>query len=105
MNELEKIGSDVGKVIAYPFVHTEHVIKVLDAIVKDSPQVRDAILGLVQQAATVDADVLQAIASKGMNLPVDLKTLDDAATFFQYFRSQFLPVIEQAYKDLNANQS
>ena len=40
------------------------------------------------------------IASDGLNLGADLKSVGDIKDLFVYFRDKILPVLEQAYADL-----
>ena len=99
---VEAVGKDVLHVVEYPFVHAAQMVAVLTEAMKDEPTVKQAIVGLVDQAEGVDVDAVAAIASKGINLADDLKALQDAASFFAYFKNSFLPVVEAAYKDIQS---
>lgn len=103
MNQIEKIGKDILHGIEYPFVHTAKFIAVLGTLVKESTPVKDAIIALVRSAEAVDVDVVNAIVSKGLNLPEDLAAFKDVKSFFIAFRTQFLPVVEAAYKELQTD--
>lgn len=109
-NPIETIGHGLkvaaehtGKVIAYPFTHTAHFVAVLGTALKEEPTVRSAVEGLVKAAEVVIADGGADIAEKGLNLVDDLKTVADVQAFFKYFTGTFLPVVETAYKDLQAD--
>ncbi len=104
-NVLKTAAEDVAKVVVYPFTHTAHFIAVLGTAMKDEPAVRTAIEGLVQAAEVVIADGGADVASKGLNLVSDVKTIADAQAFFKYFAGSFLPLVEAAYKELQANVS
>jgi hypothetical protein len=105
MNEVEKISEDIGKAVAYPFVHTAQFIAVLGTAMKDEPEVQAALIALIKSAEAVDVDAVSAIASKGLDLPDDLKAIADVQAFFTQFKSQFLPVVEAAYKQVAAAEN
>jgi hypothetical protein len=96
-------GKDTLKAIEYPFRHTSQFIAVLGTALKDAPEVRAAVVGLVKAAETVIADTVTDVAAKGLDIPEDLKTLTDVKTFFTYFTSTFLPAVESAYKEIAAD--
>ncbi len=90
---------DVGKVLAWPFVHGARVIAILTATLKDYPAVRTAVTGLVQQCITVESDAASAIKDGGLNLDEDAISLDAAKALYAYVTGTFLPAIEAAYND------
>jgi hypothetical protein len=96
---IETAGKDVLHAVEWPFVHAAQMVAVLTEAMKDEPAVKQAIVGLVDRAEGIDVDAVAAIASNGTDLTGDLKALQDAASFFSYFRNSFLPVVEAAYKD------
>jgi hypothetical protein len=102
MNGFEKAVEDVGKVVAWPFVHAAKVVEVLTTALEDEPTVKTAIVGLVQQIETVTADGAIAISADGINLPDDLAEVAAAQTLFAYVKNVFLPAVEKAYKDLDS---
>jgi hypothetical protein len=102
-NKIEEIGEDVLHAVEYPFVHTAQAIAVLSSLIKHSSPVKDAIVALVKAAEVVDVDAVSVIAAKGIDVPADIKAFADVEAFFIAFKTQFLPVIEAAYKDLAAD--
>jgi hypothetical protein len=74
--------------------------KVIASAIKDQPAVRAAVLTLVEKAGSVIGDVTVATADKGINLAADAKTLADAESFFTWFKTNFIPVIEQLYSEV-----
>jgi len=100
---LRVAGMDVVKGIAYPFVHTAQFCSVIETLIKEESPVKTAVIQLVQDAEAVDVDAVVAIASKGLNIPADIAAFKDVVTFFNAFRSQFLPVVESAYKELQSD--
>lgn len=100
---LEVAGKDALKVIEYPFARTAQFVAVLGTALKDEPEVKAAIVGLVKAAETVIADASEDVATKGINIPEDLQTVTDVRAFFTYFTGSFLPAVEAAYKDIEAD--
>lgn len=90
---------DVGKVLAWPFVHGARVIAILTATLRDYPAVRTAVIGLVQQCITVESDAASAIKDGGVNLDEDAISLTAAKALYAYVTGTFLPTIEAAYND------
>jgi len=103
----EDVGKGVEEVVEYAIVHpVEFVVKaekVLTSAIKDQPEVKDAVLGLVKQATGVIGDVATDAADKGINLEADAKTLTDAEAFFTYFKSTFIPLVESLYAEVEAD--
>jgi hypothetical protein len=99
-NIFVKIFGKVFDVLKYPFVHAAQMAHILDMTVKDAPQVKDCVVGLVEAFERVGVDAFLAIGQKGVNLPEDLSVLADAQKAFTYFRQTFLPQVEQIYHDL-----
>jgi len=104
---IEVVGKDTKKVAEDVFIALPKVITVLSTAIKDNDEVKGAVLGLVSNAAPVIADVEVDILSKGLNLPSDLATIQALWQFAVYFKSEFLPVIESVYEqidvDINGN--
>lgn len=118
-NPFEDIGhgiqtgvEDVGKavvtgvdvVIVQPIEFVVKAEKVIATAVKDQPIVKDAIMELVKQANTVIDDFKTDVSDGLINLRADEKTLNDAEAFFNWFKSTFIPNMEQVYGDLSADQ-
>ena len=80
-----------------PFVHTAKFVAVLSDAIKNEPPVKAAIVGLVQAAEAAIGDVSIAAATKGADIPEDLKAVTDIESFFVYFTNSFLPAIESAW--------
>lgn len=98
-NRILTVLEDVGKVIAWPFVHLSRTISILQTTMKDYPAVRTAVVGLVTQVQTVAVDASAAAAADELNPELDAAELAAAVTLFKYCRDTFLPQVEAAYKD------
>lgn len=48
-------------------------------------------------------DAVSAIVSKGTDVPADLKAIADVQSFFTLFKNSFIPTVEAAYKDVEAD--
>ena len=103
MNKFEKVLSEIGHVVEWPFVHTAQFVKLLDEVIKDEPVVKSAITGLVAAAERAITDTEVAVNDKGVDIPADILAVTDAESFFAYFKNSFLPVIEAAYKALESD--
>jgi hypothetical protein len=103
MNVFENVVEKIGKAIAYPFIHAAQVIEVLTTALHDEPAVKTAVVGLIQQIEMLDKDGASALAAKGINIPEDMATLADAKALWQYVTDTFLPAVEAAYKDFDAD--
>jgi len=99
-NIFVKIFGKVYDILSYPFTHAAKMAHILSVTGKDVPELKDCIVGLVEEGEKVGADALLAIGQKGVNLPEDLETLKEAQAFFAYFKTTFLPQVEQIYADL-----
>lgn len=100
MNGFEKVMVDIGKGVAYPFVHSAQLIAILGTALKDEPVVKDAVVGLISQVGQLTAEGAIAVTAKGIDLPDDVATLVAAKSLFTYVTLTFLPAVEGAYKDL-----
>jgi hypothetical protein len=103
MNAFENVVEKIGKGIAWPFVHATQVIEVLTTALKDEPTVKTAIVGLVQQIEMLDKDGATSLADKGIDIPEDIATVADAKALWAYVTGTFLPAVESAYKDFDAD--
>lgn len=97
---IKKIGDKVISVVEWPFKHAAMLETLLSDGLKDAPQVKTAIVGLVEQFGAVEPDFVAAITADGLNLGADLKGIADVKNLFVYFTQTFLPVVEKAYADL-----
>lgn len=119
-NPLEAIGhgietgaKDVGKVvikgvdvaIVQPIEFAVKAERVISTAIKDQPIVREAVVALVKQATTVIDDFKTDVSDGLINLRADEQTLKDAEAFFNWFKSAFVPQIEQVYGDVSAGVS
>ncbi len=117
-NPFEAIGHgietgavDVGKGVAkavnvavvQPIEFGVKAEKVLASAIKDQPIVRDAVVALVKQATTVVQDFKTDVSDDLINLTQDEQTLKDAQAFFNWFKSTFIPTVEQVYGDISAD--
>ena len=100
-NPLEAIGhgikvgvTDVGKGVA------KGIDVAIVQPIKDQPIVRDAVVALVNQATTVINDFKTNVSDGFINLRADEQTLKDAEAFFNWFKSSFIPTMEQVYGDI-----
>lgn len=108
-----KVGAtDVGKgvvqavnvAVVQPIQFAVKAEKVIATAVKDQPVVRDAIVTLVKQASTVIDDFKTDVGDGLFNLRADEQTIKDAEAFFNWFKSTFVPSMEQVYGDLSADE-
>ena len=111
---MSNVFQEIGHGIKVAAVDTEHaIVKVVEFLpkaaaviataIKDQPEVKAALTNLVEQASTVIGDVGTDVASKGVNLVEDAKTLADAEAFFSWFKTSFIPIVEQVYSTLKAD--
>lgn len=100
---LEVAGKDIVKVVEFPFTKTAEFIKVLGDGMKQTPAVKQAVIDLVQAGEKIVGDAGSDIAAKGLNLVTDLQTIADVQAFFKLFSSEFLPVVETAYSQLDTD--
>lgn len=111
---MSNVFEEVGHGIKVAAVDTEHVIvdaveflpkaeKVIASAIKAQPAIKTAVLELVKQASGVIGDTATAAAAKGINLTEDAKALADAESFFTYFKSTFIPLVESVYHEIAAD--
>lgn len=101
-NPFERFFAKLGHVVAWPFVHGAQVIEVLATALKDEPEVKTAVVGLVTQIKTITEDSALAIAAKGLDVADDMQTVSDAKALWAYVTGAFIPTLEAAYKDESA---
>lgn len=109
-NPIQEIGHgikvaavDVAKGIEYPISFLVKAESVITSAIKDQPEIKSAVISLITQAESVIGDVATASAAKGINLASDAKALSDAESFFEYFKSTFIPLVEAVYKEVAAD--
>jgi hypothetical protein len=111
-NEFEKVVEDVGHGIK---VAAEDVVKfpsfvvkaaaVLETAIKDQPEVKAVLTSLVQQGESIAVSVTTDVAGKGLNLAADAATLALVESFFVYFKSTVIPMIENIYGEIKVDVS
>ena len=107
MNKFEKVaetvGKDILKVIEFPFVELPHIVKVLDTIIKDTPEVKADLTVFVQKANQVLIDTNAVINEHGLVFSDDAKALIQVKDLLTYFSTTLLPVIEKVYGELETD--
>jgi hypothetical protein len=94
---------DTGHAIIKTVEFLPHAVKLLDTAIQDQPKVKEAVIDLIKQAGVVTGDVTIDVTDKGVNLVADLQTLKDIVAFFNYFKSTWVPLIEQLYGEVKAD--
>jgi hypothetical protein len=110
-HDIKASAEDVGKGVAKgidvavvrPIQFTVKAEKVIASAIKDQPVIRDAVASLVQQATTVIDDFKTNVAEGLIDLKADEQTLRDAEIFFNWFKSSFIPTVEQVYGNIAAD--
>ena len=101
---VQDVGKGVAKgvdvAIVQPIQTAIKAKKVIETALKDQPIVRDAVVTLVNQANTVINDFKANVSDGFINLRADQQTLKDAEAFFNWFKSSFIPTMEQVYGDI-----
>ncbi len=105
MNAFTKVIAKIGHVIEWPFVHAAKLIKTINDALRDEPAVKNAIVGLMEQIAQISADSAVAISARGLDLPDDMQTLQDAEKLWAYVTTVFIPAIDTAYSDIKVDLS
>jgi hypothetical protein len=93
----------VNVVVVRPIEFCVKAEQVIASAIKDQPIVRDAVTSLVKQAGTVIDDFKANVADGLIDLKADEQTLADAQAFFNWFKSTFVPTVEQVYGDIAAD--
>lgn len=94
---IKTVAVDVAHGVEKAFTYADKVEKILSTAITDQPEIKSAIVALVKAAEPVVVDTTADVAEKGLNLVDDAKTLSDAEAFFSYFKTSFLPIVEQVY--------
>ncbi len=100
---IETAGKDVADVVVDMTSFLGKAESVIVTAVKDQPAVKAAILQLISQANSVIADGTKAAALDGVNLAADGVTIADAETFFTYFKTTFIPLVESLYSSIKTD--
>ena len=99
---IKKIGEKIISIVEWPFKHAVALEELLSDGLKDEPEVKAAIIGLTERAGAIGADTVAAIAEHGLDVPEDLKDVEDVKALFAYIQTTFLPAIEKAYADFKS---
>jgi hypothetical protein len=102
---IKKIGEKVISVVEWPFKHSAMLGELLVDLQKDTPATKSALVGFVQHVEAIGPDAVAAIATKGLDVPEDLKCGEDVKALFGYIQGTLLPTIEKDYADVKAAQS
>ncbi len=101
--DVEHAAVVVGKAVVAGVGFLPKAIKLIDTAIKDQPALKAAVLGLIQQGATALKDGEAVVAAGGANLASDALVMQDAVTFFNYFKSEFVPEVEAIYVEVAAD--
>jgi hypothetical protein len=91
---------DLGHGIEWPFEHGAQLIKTVDVAMKDEPEAKAAIVGLLTQISAVTASGAIVVSSKGVDLAADAAAIVAAKQLFLYVENTFLPAVKTIYGDL-----
>jgi hypothetical protein len=100
VNTFEKIFVEVGKGIKWPFKHGAELISLLETEMKDEPEAKIAVCGLIKEISAVTADGALAASAKGLDVSEDIATLTAARALYSYVVNTFLPAVESIWKDV-----
>lgn len=96
-NTFSTVVTDIGKVLAWPFVHIARLTSIIATALKDWPAIRDALAGLMTQIQTLVADASTAAGDKGLDIDADIIAVQQGAALWKYVVNTFLPAIQAAY--------
>jgi hypothetical protein len=97
------VGKDALHIVEFPFVRSQEFVKLLGDAMTQTPAVKAAVIELVKAGESIIGDSTADIATKGLDLVSDIKTVADVQAFFKIFAGTFLPVVESAYRELKAD--
>lgn len=106
MKILSSITTALGSVIHVveaPFSEADKLGELFATVEKDVPEVKTAALQLVSLVEGVGADVATDLSEKGLNIPSDVKTFNDAAAVYSYVVTTLVPLFKQVYNDVKAD--
>ena len=99
-NILKTIGTDIVRVIEAPFKYAEKVEEILATTIKDEPALKSVVVTLVSKVEGLIADGSLDVATKGLSVTDDAKTLADLQAFGAWFAASFVPVVESVYSEV-----
>ena len=100
---VETVAVKVEEGVVKALSVSEKTLAILTTSLKDEPELKATIVGLITAAEKIIADGSTATAAKGINIAADASTLADAEAFFTYFKSSFIPVVESVFTDLTTS--
>ncbi|MFC6644150.1 DNA-methyltransferase [Granulicella cerasi] len=103
LQTIETIGMDIAHVAEQAVAFLPHVVSLLDHAIKDEPEVKTLLSGLITQAIAVLTAGSTAAEDKGISLAADATTLAAAEQFFMYVKGTFLPQAEAIYKEISSD--
>jgi hypothetical protein len=102
-HDIKTVAVDVAHVAVDVVEFLPKAASVIASAIKDEPTVRTAVLDLVKNASAVLASGTVAVTDKGVNLVADASVLAAAEAFFGYFKTTFVPLVEQLYGEVVAD--
>lgn len=102
-NPIGTITHDIEETILWPFkkLHIANII--VASALKDTPELRDAVTGLVQKIEDQANDITVAIAADGVNFAADAAALAQAKELYSYTTGTFIPAVKKAIEDIEAS--
>ena len=99
-----KVGAeDVGKAVVWLPSRLNQAEKVIASVIKDSPVVKQDVITLIAKSTAVEAMIASDIATKGLNLPADLATVEAIKDLVAFLRGQFFTDMTTAYGEISAD--
>jgi len=97
------VAKDIAHGVEYPVEFLVKAERVIASAIQDQPEIKSAVVNRSNQAQGRIADSIGVAAGKGIELAADAKALADAEAFFGYFKSTFIPLVEQIYSEVSAD--
>jgi hypothetical protein len=106
MNVLTTIKTTTGSVlhvIEAPFEDIGKIAAILKTGVAEQPEVKAALVQLVNLGEKAFGDGATAVSAKGLNIFADQATLGDIQAFGTYFTGTFVPLVKKVYGEVAAD--
>lgn len=103
INAIEHVAEDVVKGIEYPFSHLAQAIKVISTAIKDQPEIKNAVVILIEKCDAIGVDAMKDIGEKGLNLSDDLDTARKIADLGDYLKTSFFPLVVKVFGEIKAD--
>lgn len=100
---IKEVAEDVGHVVVESVEFPAKATKVIDTAVKDIPAFKAELTTLITDAKTVFVDGMDAVSAKGLNWTEDTAVIASIVAFAVYFKTTFIPALEAAYTEVNAD--